>query len=174
MLPPDLDTALANATQTLLNIVHQASQACPSCNLGVLEIPGPLVNLVNGPIASLQAAGASLPGAPSGPITQAAPVQLPTTGDTDASKPTDKASKPSVKLPNAGGVKLGGTNPLPSLPSGMPTSLGGAVTGLTNPLSGTVSGLSSSIPGPLGQTVNGLGQTVDGVGGTVNGLLGGS
>lgn len=179
VLPPNLDGALANATQTLLDIVHQASQACPSCNLGVLEIPGPLVNLVNGTVANVQAAGtpaapSAHPTLPRGLITQADPAPAAGSQSTEAgSKPTDKATKPTVKVPGVGGVKLGQANPLPSLPTSMPTSLGGAVTGLTNPLSGTVSGLSSSIPGPLGQTVGGVGQTVDGLGNTVNGLLGG-
>lgn len=178
VLPPQLDGALANATQTLLNIVHQASQACPTCDLGVLEIPGPLVNLVNGTVASVQgvtgaAAVAPHSAGPRGPITQAGPPPLPTTQDSDATKSTDKTTSKPAKVPGVGGTKLGGTNPLPSLPTGMPTSLSGAVTGLTNPLSGTVSGLSSSLPGTLGQTVDGVGQTVNGVGGTVNGLLGG-
>lgn len=175
VLPPGLDGALANATQTLLDIVHNASQACPTCNLGVLEIPGPLVNLVNGTVAALQGTAAPHPAGPRGPIMQAGPL-LPTTQDSapsEPSKPTDKSSKPAAKVPGVGSGLIGGTNPLPTLPSGVPTSLGGAVSGVTGTVGGAVSGLSSSIPGPLGQTVDGLGQTVDGLGNTLNGLLGG-
>lgn len=176
VLPPSLEGVLADATQTLLNIVHEASQACPSCNLGVLEIPSPLVNLVSGVVSGASTAGHSSSSTdPSGPIAQAAEPILPTTPSAPAStspKPTDKASKPSAKLPSPGTGPIGGTKPLSGLPTGMPTSLGGALTGVTNPLGGAVSGLGSAIPGPVGDTVNGLGQTVSGLGDTVSGILG--
>lgn len=178
VLPPSLESALANATQTLLDIVHEASQACPSCNLGVLEIPSPLVNLVSGGVSggAANATQSSTNTAPRGPITQTTDPTIPSTSASSGSttqKPADKpTSKPSVKLPSVGTGLGNGKNTLPTLPSGVPTSLGQAVTGLTSPVGGTVSGLGSAIPGPLGGTVDGLGQTVDGLGNTVNGILG--
>jgi hypothetical protein len=177
LLPPSLDEALADVTNTLLTIDHSAAQACPACDAaGIFELPPTLVDLLGATTGAIAPTSASttLPST-AGEVAGTSPKPAPSSGSTTApDTSTQQLTDPLTDATGGGKGGKGGT------PSGGATSLGGAVSGAGGAVGDTVGGvgggvsdLGDQVGGPVGGVVGGVGGTVEDLGGAVGGVTGG-
>jgi len=177
-LPPAVQSALSQATQTLLSIDREAKQLCPTCGaLGITQLPSSLLTAAGQAVHQVTGASAGKSTATSGTAGS---------GTTNAAK---GAGQPTIKLPqiNVGALPpatvpnlipgsvlpgsvlpIGGGSPTAAAPSSAAKKHRGATS------RGTSTKSPSSAPTSLGGTVNKVTSGVGNlVGGVVKGLLGG-